>query len=99
MEKRPRSQNFSENEKLLFLKIMVNYSIVDNKETTGVANKRKEEAWMNITSDFNTATTESVVRTPEQLKNFWFKNKKKCRISVIDVAEQQQQPAPEPIVR
>lgn len=61
---------YSENEKLLLLSLVENYShIVENKNTDGVSAKKKQEVWDMIAKMYN--ANEVIPRTNKQLKKLW----------------------------
>ncbi|XP_066585513.1 fibrinogen silencer-binding protein-like [Prorops nasuta] len=74
-----RSENFTFEEKLLFIRILKKYSnIVENKETDKVGLKDKNDAWSKIEKEFN-ETEESPIKTQKQLQNLWSTLKKIAR--------------------
>jgi hypothetical protein len=61
MNKRKRSTNFSNTEKELLLKIVLpRLTVLENKTSNAVTWKHKENAWKEITDQFNSQTLESV---------------------------------------
>ncbi|CAH1109553.1 unnamed protein product [Psylliodes chrysocephalus] len=77
-EKRQRSVNFTNEEKINLLYIIRKYkNIIENKETGGVTWKNKEEAWKNVEREFS--STSSTPRLVEVLKRFYNNKKKETR--------------------
>lgn len=76
-KKKPRSANFSNEEKILLLNIIASYkSTVENKKTNNVSVQEKADAWNMIAGEFNSVSPNNIHRTAESLKKF-FENKKK----------------------
>ncbi|CAH1110451.1 unnamed protein product [Psylliodes chrysocephalus] len=75
-EKRQRSVNFTNEEKINLLYILRKHkNIIENKETGGVTWKNKEEAWKNVERDFS--STSSTSRSVKVLKRFYNNKKRK----------------------
>ncbi|KAK9679385.1 Myb/SANT-like DNA-binding domain [Popillia japonica] len=77
-EKRMRSANFSNEEKLLCLHLIKKYKhIIESKETGVVTWKQKENVWKIIEKEYNAQS--SVYRSADVLKRFYNNKKKEAR--------------------
>ncbi|VEN39715.1 unnamed protein product [Callosobruchus maculatus] len=61
-------------DKELFLQILGNHPVVEDKRSNSYNIERKKKAWDNITAEFNVAAIET--RTTVQLKRLWDKIKR-----------------------
>lgn len=78
-EKRPRSSNFSEDEKIIALGIIKKYkNILESKETGGNSWKEKEKCWDKIQKEFSSQSSNSY-RTTDVLKRFYANTKRETR--------------------
>lgn len=77
--KQRRSENFTNAEKLLMIKILENFvAITENKATDGSTCKQKDLAWQKITSSFNNSTS-GMPRALPQLQSLWKNMKQKFK--------------------
>lgn len=84
-EKRRRSVNFSNNEKVFLINLVSKYkNIVENKKTDGVTSNEKIKAWENICHEFNAASTGNIYRNKDVLKRFYENKKKELRKKVAE---------------
>ncbi|XP_011858264.1 PREDICTED: uncharacterized protein LOC105555834 [Vollenhovia emeryi] len=71
-ENKIRSKNFTKDEKLrLVHEISLYQYIIENKATNMTTNKDKEEAWANVTMNFNRNKPETQQRTEKCLRLCW----------------------------
>ncbi|XP_069362389.1 myb/SANT-like DNA-binding domain-containing protein 4 [Maniola hyperantus] len=78
-DKRKRSQNFTFDEKDRLVKLLdVFKDIILNKKTDGTTNQAKNEAWVNLCTQFN--STGSTARSKESLMRVWEKMKTDAKL-------------------
>ncbi|KAG5863174.1 hypothetical protein JTB14_018830 [Gonioctena quinquepunctata] len=76
--KRIRGQNFRPREVSHLFTIALQYkNILENKQTNGVTNSQKNEAWVKIANEFNATSSDLNNRTIDQLKRC-YENKKQA---------------------
>lgn len=74
-----RAKNFTSSEKNDLLDIIFLYRhIIENKETDNITNVKKDEAWTNITIEYNKKRTSSI-RSEKNLRLCWDNIKKDTR--------------------
>lgn len=84
-DKKKRSQNFSNEEKITLLNIISLYKdLIENKHTDAISNKQKNEAWEKICNNFNSACPDSQHRSVTVLKKFYENKKKEVRKLVAE---------------
>ncbi|XP_071575561.1 uncharacterized protein [Temnothorax nylanderi] len=75
-----RGKNFTNAEKHeLVEKIYPYRNIIENKETNATSNKEKDEAWADITKNFNMDKLTYLQRTEKKLRNCWDNMKRDTR--------------------
>ncbi|XP_071652525.1 uncharacterized protein [Temnothorax longispinosus] len=75
-----RGKNFTNSEKQeLIEKIYPYRNIIENKETNTTSNKEKDEAWADITKNFNMNKPAFLERTEKKLRNCWDNMKRDTR--------------------
>ncbi|XP_064212394.1 myb/SANT-like DNA-binding domain-containing protein 3 [Tribolium castaneum] len=68
---RERTKNFTEREKEIALDIINRYqNKIENKETDGVSQKERKDAWEKVAEEFNSASS-TAPRTGKQMKVLW----------------------------
>ena len=73
-----RAKNFTSSEKNDLLDIIFLYRhIIENKETDNITNVKKDEAWTNITIEYNKKRTS--IRSEKNLRLCWDNIKKDTR--------------------
>ncbi|KAG5892344.1 hypothetical protein JTB14_011210 [Gonioctena quinquepunctata] len=76
--KRIRGHNFSPREVSHLFTLALQYkNILENKQTNGVTNSQKNEAWVKIANEFNATSSDLNNRTIDQLKKC-YENKKQA---------------------
>ncbi|XP_045778137.1 uncharacterized protein LOC123876054 [Maniola jurtina] len=77
--KRKRCQNFTFDEKDRLVKLLDDYKdIILNKKTDGTTNQAKNEAWVNLCTQFN--STGTTARSKESLMRVWEKMKTDAKL-------------------
>ncbi|KAF5278518.1 hypothetical protein FQR65_LT15667 [Abscondita terminalis] len=70
METKKRCPNFTSDEKVKLLQLIESQKdTILNKKTDGTTNKAKEDAWLQITNNFNAIS--STIRPTDSLKKMW----------------------------
>ncbi|KAH1021639.1 hypothetical protein HUJ04_011132, partial [Dendroctonus ponderosae] len=83
-EKRQRSQNFCNDEKISLMDIIEKYkNIVENKKTDCISSNQKKKAWVQIANEFNAICPDSSFRDCNTLKKFYENKKKEVRKYVL----------------
>lgn len=78
LNKRIRSANYTLMEKELLLNLVSEYkSIIDNKRTDSITNRRKQNIWSEITERFNRESSNGTYRSVYSLKHLYDNTKKK----------------------
>ncbi|KAF5281909.1 hypothetical protein FQR65_LT14435 [Abscondita terminalis] len=76
--KRTRAPNFASDEKARLLKIIFNYKdIIENKKTDAITWREKEQAWEDITEEFNASCSNLNRRSVASVKGFFENQKRK----------------------
>lgn len=71
-ENKVRGKNFAKDEKLQLVKELSTYHhIIENKVTNMTSNREKEEAWANVTINFNKNKPEIQQQTEQCLRLCW----------------------------
>lgn len=79
--RRERANNFTENEKDLLIKIVIEnfFDIIESKKTDGATIKEKNEAWYSVSQMFNESSHCIVPRNVLQLRNAYHNMKKRLK--------------------
>lgn len=79
MDKRKRSCNYTPREKEVLLSLVGKYiTIIENKKTNSIFNKKKKQYWEHIAKEFNALQT-SGMRSGTQLKTCYEQMKKMAK--------------------
>uniref|UniRef100_A0A673MUS6 Myb/SANT-like DNA-binding domain-containing protein n=1 Tax=Sinocyclocheilus rhinocerous TaxID=307959 RepID=A0A673MUS6_9TELE len=80
MAQRIRSSNFTSHEKNLLYQLMEQYgTIIEDKKTDNMTIKKKEDAWVQLTADFNASVGIKDKRDVNSLKACWKNLKAKAK--------------------
>ncbi len=80
MAQRIRSSNFTSHEKKLLYQLMEQYgTIIEDKKTDNMTIKKKEDAWVQLTADFNASVGIKDKRDINNLKACWKNLKAKAK--------------------
>ncbi|KAK5648275.1 hypothetical protein RI129_003167 [Pyrocoelia pectoralis] len=82
---RGRGANFSATEKQFVLSLVYKFKkVIENKKTDAVTNEEKQQAWLQITKEFNSSCPDGRRRDIQALKKFYANRKKEIKKIVAE---------------